>query len=304
MRYYSFLGFIFIASACDTSRSLAQDTRQAWLYDIAYESTLVLGRVDLETIDVEKNLMVVAGKVRPEVKQQAEVAASIAGGMATQLKNAGANEIIFSVSAENIFTEGAVVIPCRDTQIVANLLQLAASQIPAEYGYTTHKGDGVVVLSSERTWQRFLDARVKPTNRENRELSRWRELLEPKAAQQWFAISVPIRLRDELVHLWPEAISIGSATASPSQLVADIVGVRGNLSADENGVGEVYLTCTDDLAADRTMVQVEALLEQIPDDIEGIAVPKETVRRAGKTITLSWSNVEIGSFVSALLNAM
>ena len=304
MRYYALLGFIFIASACDTSRSLAQDTRQTWLYDIAYESTLVLGRVDLETIDIEKNLMVVARNVHPEVKQFAEIAASMAGGMSTQLKNAGANEIIFSVSVENIFTESAVVIPCRDTQLVANLLQLAASQIPAEYGYTMHKGDGVVALSGERTWQRFLDARAKPTNRENRELSRWSELLEPKASQQWFAISVPTRLRDELVHLWPEAISIGSATASPSQLVADIVGFRCNLSADENGVGEVYLTCLDDLAANRTMAQVEKFLEQIPDEIDGVAVPRTTVRRAGKLITLSWSNVEIGLFVSALVNAM
>ena len=99
MRYYSLLVLIFITWACDTSRSLAQGTRQTWLDDIAYESTLVLGRVDLETIDIEKNLMVIASKVRLEVKQQAEIAASMAGGIATQLKNAGANEIIFSVSS-------------------------------------------------------------------------------------------------------------------------------------------------------------------------------------------------------------
>ncbi len=263
--------------------------------------SLALLRIDVQAMDAAALLSFLEPFVPEPAKAELNLASMVAQGITSQLRTAGVGEAFVVLSASDLWRKSFILIPCSDALTVANLFQMATTQFPPEVQYVVHQEKGWVWFAAREVIDKYKSTEKDETAFEKLLQSLRSQIETPSDQSHRIAIQIPDRLRNDFSLLLPlnKATPVGNIPLR--QLSVDVIRTVLDFRLPPQIAVDLHLTCADAPATDRTHDTITTILQQLPDEIETIKVPKATVSTVGNVLTVSMGSPELVPFISNVL---
>lgn len=230
-------------------------------------TTLGVAHLDIDAIDamaIVEYARKLFGDDLPNEPQVKQGAIAVDGFLAS-LRQAGANDLLLTISTEDLMRmTPAVIAPTENPAMLNGMLAMPWMPLQQRYPATIRTDNGIAVFGANHTVERL---------RSNESANRFDQLLAEPSFQHQLMLALPDESRQDLEQLWPEQMPAQSPIQfSPRQLVKDLESVRIAWSLPPTPQFSATFKAIDVEAAERVRGLVDNALRLGGDATKGTSV--------------------------------
>ena len=277
------LASALITTTCFGQTAAPERPSTDQLFNYTEATTLGVAHLDVDSIDAMAMLEYAKQLTGGELPNEAQLrqGAMVVDGFLSSLRQAGANDLLITMSTEDL-TRGtpAVITRTRNPQMLKGMLAMPWMPLQNRFPATMRTDDGVAVFGAEHTVQRLSDDKV---------TERFDQLLAEPSLDHQLMLALPDESRLDMQQLWPEQMPLQSPVQfSPRQMAKDLKSIRLAWSLPPMPEFNATLLAIDEAAALRVREVVQEAVQlggeatkdisvSVDDTTVTIAAPSEVI---------------------------